>query len=280
MVKNNGRSLPVEQHNELDDQDKPVWVPARLWQHDGRRELRRSGAQDCRRSQRIGGQAHQHFLERTCVELVENGKKYCQKWRDTRPKWILRAFGPARSILHPDQFRSGSHSFRHDRIDTTVAAMRRQPTTLRAVWARASPFGSTRPRSRFLPSPTTRGSHPDAVVAELGSRWTIGVAPNDSETMRSSLSSTASTRRKADPVELVASEIPSSFERSCPEDRRVPAAQIKSQLFVFVNCLVENPAFSSQTKEELTTHSRDFGSSPTGRPKKERSSSIALPRAQ
>lgn len=36
--------------------------------------------------------------------------------------------------------------------------------------------------------------------------------------------------------------------------------QIKSHLSVFVNCLVENPAFDSQTKETLTTRPSQFGS--------------------
>ena len=36
--------------------------------------------------------------------------------------------------------------------------------------------------------------------------------------------------------------------------------QIKANLWIFVNCLVENPAFDSQTKETLNTKSSDFGS--------------------
>ena len=36
--------------------------------------------------------------------------------------------------------------------------------------------------------------------------------------------------------------------------------QIKSNLWLFVNCLIENPAFDSQTKETLTTKPSSFGS--------------------
>lgn len=36
--------------------------------------------------------------------------------------------------------------------------------------------------------------------------------------------------------------------------------QIKSNLWLFVNCLIENPAFDSQTKETLTTKPANFGS--------------------
>ena len=37
---------------------------------------------------------------------------------------------------------------------------------------------------------------------------------------------------------------------------------IKNHLCVFVNGLVENPAFNSQSKETLTTKETQFGSSP------------------
>jgi DNA topoisomerase-2 len=36
--------------------------------------------------------------------------------------------------------------------------------------------------------------------------------------------------------------------------------QIRANLWIFVNCLVENPAFDSQTKETLATKAVDFGS--------------------
>ena len=36
--------------------------------------------------------------------------------------------------------------------------------------------------------------------------------------------------------------------------------QIKANLWIFVNCLIENPAFDSQTKETLNTKQTKFGS--------------------
>ena len=35
---------------------------------------------------------------------------------------------------------------------------------------------------------------------------------------------------------------------------------IKGHLWVFINCLVENPSFDSQTKENLTLKAKSFGS--------------------
>ena len=35
---------------------------------------------------------------------------------------------------------------------------------------------------------------------------------------------------------------------------------MRSNVRVFINCLIKNPTFDSQTKETLTTKSKDFGS--------------------
>lgn len=40
----------------------------------------------------------------------------------------------------------------------------------------------------------------------------------------------------------------------------VKRPQVKQNLWLFINCQIENPAFSSQTKELMTSHARNFGS--------------------
>ncbi len=35
---------------------------------------------------------------------------------------------------------------------------------------------------------------------------------------------------------------------------------VKSHVWVFVNCLIENPSFDSQTKENMTLKAKNFGS--------------------
>lgn len=39
--------------------------------------------------------------------------------------------------------------------------------------------------------------------------------------------------------------------------------QVKNHLWVFVNCLIENPTFDSQTKENMTLRAKAFGSTCT-----------------
>ncbi len=42
----------------------------------------------------------------------------------------------------------------------------------------------------------------------------------------------------------------------------VKPIHVRAHMWLFVNCLVENPAFGSQTKEALTSQPKDFGSTP------------------
>jgi len=44
------------------------------------------------------------------------------------------------------------------------------------------------------------------------------------------------------------------------KDASVKAHNVKNHLWVFVNALIDNPAFDSQTKETLTTRQASFGS--------------------
>jgi DNA topoisomerase-2 len=44
------------------------------------------------------------------------------------------------------------------------------------------------------------------------------------------------------------------------KDANVTAHTVKNHLWVFVNALIDNPAFDSQTKETLTTRQASFGS--------------------
>ena len=42
--------------------------------------------------------------------------------------------------------------------------------------------------------------------------------------------------------------------------QQVTPFQIKNHMWVFVNCLIENPTFDSQTKENMTLQAKNFGS--------------------
>ena len=64
-------------------------------------------------------------------------------------------------------------------------------------------------------------------------------------------------------MNYIADQITKKLEEAIKKKNKklvIKPHQIKANLWLFVNCLVENPAFDSQTKETLATKPVNFGS--------------------
>jgi len=61
-------------------------------------------------------------------------------------------------------------------------------------------------------------------------------------------------------ADQVASHLVKVVKKKNKNGAEVKPNQIKNHLAIFVNCLIDNPAFDSQTKESMTTRSKAFGS--------------------
>ena len=104
------------------------------------------------------------------------------------------------------------------------------------------------------------------VVQEtVSDRWSIAVAMADGDFRQCSFVNSIATIRGGSHVEHVAKPIVNAvIEAIKKKDKKgtaVKPAQVKAHMWIFVNSLIENPAFDSQTKETLTTKVGQFGSS-------------------
>lgn len=61
-------------------------------------------------------------------------------------------------------------------------------------------------------------------------------------------------------VDQMVSKMMAAVKRKASKELNIKPFQIKNHLWVFVNCLVENPSFDSQTKENMTLNQKSFGS--------------------
>lgn len=62
-------------------------------------------------------------------------------------------------------------------------------------------------------------------------------------------------------MEYVANQVIKHLAATLKKKKQeVPRQLIKNHLFIFVNCLIENPKFDSQTKDQLITKHQSFGS--------------------
>lgn len=95
-------------------------------------------------------------------------------------------------------------------------------------------------------------------------RWEIAVAMSEKGFQQVSfVNSIATTKggRHVDHVtDLVVAKLADVIKKKNKAGVNVKPFQLKNHLWVFVNCLIENPAFDSQTKESLNTQLKSFGS--------------------
>lgn len=101
---------------------------------------------------------------------------------------------------------------------------------------------------------------------EAHPQWQIGIATApDAEFRQVSFVNNLCTSKGGTHVEHVATELTKGclvHLRKTNKDVTLRPAMLRSRMWLFVNARIENPAFSSQTKEELQTNVDEFGSKP------------------
>jgi DNA topoisomerase-2 len=95
-------------------------------------------------------------------------------------------------------------------------------------------------------------------------RWEIGFAVSDGSFQQVSFVNSIATTSGGTHVNYIADQICTKLLDVVKKKNKQGAAlklnQIRNHIFLFVNCLITNPAFTSQTKEQLTTKASQFGS--------------------
>ena len=94
-------------------------------------------------------------------------------------------------------------------------------------------------------------------------RWEVVVSLSDGQFQQVSFVNSICTVRGGTHVDHITNQLVSKLSEAILKKSKkiqIKSHQIKSNLWVFVNCLVENPTFDSQTKETLTLKPSLFGS--------------------
>ena len=104
----------------------------------------------------------------------------------------------------------------------------------------------------------------DIIYEEVNDRWNVGVMYlPDNGYDQISYVNCISTFKGGNHVKYVEGEIIKKIEENILKKNKtikIKHNQIKENLVFFVNSVIENPAFTSQTKEELKTKTSEFGS--------------------
>ncbi|XP_042412378.1 DNA topoisomerase 2-like isoform X1 [Zingiber officinale] len=116
----------------------------------------------------------------------------------------------------------------------------------------------------YLKSASKNKSEPLPRIAEkVNDRWEICVSLSEGQFQQVSFVNGIATIKGGTHVEYVTTQITNhiiSIVNKKNKNANLKAHNVKSHLWVFVNALIDNPAFDSQTKETLTTRQGSLGS--------------------
>lgn len=108
---------------------------------------------------------------------------------------------------------------------------------------------------------------PNIIYEAVNDRWEYAFAISESGNFQHvSFANSISTTKGGTHVNLIADQICKSLITSIEKKNKavkIKIPQIKNHMWIFVNALIENPTFDSQTKEQLTLPAGKFGSKPT-----------------
>ncbi|CAJ1376690.1 unnamed protein product [Effrenium voratum] len=103
------------------------------------------------------------------------------------------------------------------------------------------------------------------IYEKCSDRWEVAFSLSDGNFSQVSFVNSINTIKGGTHVSHVSDQVVEAILKVVKGKNRggidIKPAHVRNHLWVFINCLVENPAFDSQTKETLTTKQAKFGSS-------------------
>ncbi|XP_053117625.1 DNA topoisomerase 2-alpha [Hemicordylus capensis] len=99
---------------------------------------------------------------------------------------------------------------------------------------------------------------------EANGRWEVCLTMSEKGFQQVSFANSIATTKGGRHVDYVADQIVNKLIDVVKKKNKggvgVKPFQVKNHMWVFINCLVENPTFDSQTKENMTLQAKSFGS--------------------
>lgn len=102
----------------------------------------------------------------------------------------------------------------------------------------------------------------DYVFYEQSPNWKVGIGHSTAGFKAISFVNSVETKDGGTHVNNITHQIIQDLREKIKKKYRVDVkpAELKQHLFLFIDCTIINPAFSSQTKEKLITEPKDYGS--------------------
>ncbi|KAI0890325.1 type II DNA topoisomerase [Annulohypoxylon maeteangense] len=282
-VENNGKGIPVEIH----DKEK-VYIPELVFGH-----LLAGSNFDDDEKKTVGGRNGYGaklcnvFSTEFTLECQDskNGKRYKQTWRDNMGKMDKAKITSSKTsdfvrvTFKPDWARFGMpegidddlESLLYRRVYDMAGTVRGVKVYLNDTHIKldfkkycemyAKAISRERGDEEGTESPSTTVILEDNKVHR--GRWEIGFAVSDGSFQQVSFVNSIATTTGGTHVNYISDQICESLLKTLNKKKKghsLKANHIRNHIFIFINCLINNPAFTSQTKEQMTTKTSQFGS--------------------
>lgn len=109
-----------------------------------------------------------------------------------------------------------------------------------------------------------KGIDPPSAFEMVNDRWEVGVGVADGNFDHVSFVNAINTYKGGEHVNYIADQVAKHLAAVLKKKNKggveIKPNQIKNYITIFVNCLIENPSFDSQTKDYFTSKKNKFGS--------------------
>ncbi|KAH9037042.1 DNA topoisomerase [Lactarius hengduanensis] len=284
-VYNNGRGIPIEIHSK-----EKMYIPELIFGH-----LLSSSNYDDDEKKLTGGRngygaklANIYSTEFTIDTADKNSsQKYKQTWSGNMGKCgkakitkNSRGEDYTRVTFTPDLKRFGMTSIDPDTVSLLKKRVYDMAGTVKDVKVylndeRLKVKGFKQYIEMYLNSAAEAAAENSGGAAQakqtiiyerMSDRWEVGFAVSDGTFQHVSFANSISTIKGGSHVNYVADQIAKNLITAITKKNKAAAIKIpkiKEHMWIFVNALIENPTFDSQTKETMTLLSSKFGSKPT-----------------
>lgn len=286
-VRNNGRGIPVEIHDK-----QKIYIPEMIFGH----LLTGSNYNDNEKKvvggrNGYGAKLCNIFSTEFTLETADsaNGKKYKQTWRknmsvmekakitsNSRDDYTMIKFKPDFARFGMTEMDDDFEALVKRRVYDLAGTCTGVKVSLNDQRIKITKFKQYMEmytkaldaiKSEAVADLDLNLPAPDSQVILTDSpheRWEVGFAVSDGAFQQVSFVNSIATTSGGSHVNYIADQIVTKLLELMKKKNKggvtLKAAQIKNHMFLFVNCQIENPAFTSQSKEQLTTKPSAFGS--------------------
>ncbi|XQJ28471.1 DNA topoisomerase ii [Leishmania guyanensis] len=268
-VYNNGEGIPIQRHREHD-----LWVPEMIFGH-----LLTSSNYDDEEAKVTGGRngfgakLTNVFSKQFEVETVHSRsrKKFYMKWTNNMLQhddpiivpcesadYTMVTFYPDFARFHVDKFSEDILLMMKRRVYDVAGCTDK---TLKCFLNDERIACTTFPEYVDL-YPTMGEERKAASYSRANDRWELCVRVSNIGPQQVSFVNSIATTRGGTHVKYIMDQIVTKVVEQAKRKKKtdVKSHMIRPHIFLFVNCLIDNPSFDSQTKETLNTVKSKFGS--------------------